>query len=226
MPRYNPNTGQLTTYQTGPYDSAHIYVQWGGKLPGPETWSCGVRMAGPSATAVADAATLLDDYAGAVSAYHARVGTGLCATAKLSWVKVNAIGTDGKYMVPTTNEQIMADVPGTYSTAQLFPNQVAYAVSLKTAVSRGPAHRGRFFLPAPGGALDANGLVSDTYRDGVRTSTDTFIAAMNAATPGWQMAIFSRKAGAPTHREVTTSEVGRVLDTQRRRRRSLAESYE
>lgn len=209
----------------GPFDSVHIYVQWGGKLPGPEQWSCGVRMTGPAGTAVADAATLLDDYAGAVEAYHVRAQSSISQAAQLSFVKVNAIGTDGKYIEPVTNEQVIADVGGSAGGVQSFPNQIATVVSLLTAVSRGPAHRGRFYLPLPGALMDANGLSTVSYRDNLKASTDTFIAAMNAATPGWKMAIFSRKDGAPAHRLVTGCEIGRVFDTQRRRRRSMAEQY-
>jgi len=64
----------------------------------------------------------------------------------------------------------------------------------------------------------------------VMNTTKTFLEAISdvpgvdlPSSPG--AVVMSRKAGAPTTRIVTGVDVGRVLDTQRRRRRSLPESY-
>lgn len=226
MPRYNPNTGELTEYQVGPFDSAHIYLQWGGKLPGNEQWSNGLRFAGPSATADADAAAMLVGAAAAVVAYHQRAGTGTSPRAKLSFVKCNGIDVDGHYISLGTNQALYADLAGGGLDANTPANQVANVVSLTTGFSRGPAHRGRIYLPLPTYALDTAGVYSAANADQVSISTDTFIAALNAVNAAWDVAIFSRKAGAPMHRVVTGNVVGRVYDTQRRRRRALVENYQ
>jgi hypothetical protein len=225
MTRYSPRTGLPTEYQVGPFDQAHLYLQWGGKLPGGEEWSCGVRLAGTPASAVADAATLIDDCIGPVAALHSTAGL-INNAAKLSYVKLNAIGTNGNYMVDTTNETTFADISGGGTGTPRHPNQVALAVSLTTGFSRGRAHRGRFYLPLPQLVdLDANGLVPTSYADTAKTAANTFLGAINGMGASWDMAIFSRKDGGPLHRAVTGVEVGRVLDTQRRRRNRLVENY-
>lgn len=210
----------------GPFDSAHLYVQWGGKLPGNEQWSCGFRMRKKSGGAMDSGAGLLAGIAGAIAVYHAGSPAPISQAAKLSFVKVNAIGIDGRYSGDGTNEATYADVPGSVTGAPAFPNQIAWAVSLTTGFSRGTAHRGRFYLPLPQVALASDGRVAEASADDCRTATTTLITNVNAVNADYEVAVFSRKVGAPGHRKVTGAEVGRVLDTQRRRRRSLVEDYQ
>jgi hypothetical protein len=227
MTRYSPRTGLPTTYQAGPFISSHIYVQWGGKLPGQEQWSCGFRMWKPTGFAIeADGATLMPAVSAAISAFHTRPGSQIIATALLSYCKVNAIGADGRYVGAGTNEHIFADLGGGInpSVGVTYPNQIALAVSLLTGFSRGPAHRGRFFLPIPGMPTDFDGTISAAAQDSVHTSVNTLLTAVNAGHEE-KMVVMSRKAGAPAVRPVTGFSIGAVLDTQRRRRRSLPEHY-
>lgn len=212
-------------YTPGPYDGPHHYLQWGGKLPGDEEWSCGLRLAPASGITPANDPSTLTAVKNAVQTYHAAAQTYISGPAKLSFVKLNLIGADGHYVEETTQEVVVADVAGGGPVTQPHPNQVALAVSLTTGFSRGPAHRGRFYLPLPGFMVESTGLLDATNATGVRTTTLAFIAALNAVTPNWDVAVYSRKAGAATHRLVTGVQVGLVLDTQRRRRRSLLENY-
>lgn len=224
MPRYSSRTGQLLNYQVGPFDSSHLYVQWGGKLPGDEQWSCGFRMWNDSAINDTDAANAIAGIGVAVRAYHLRQETNISPNAKLSYVKVNAIDVDGKYMEQSTREIVYPDVAGGGYT-NVVPNQIAMAVSLTTGFSRGPAHRGRFYNPLPTCQVGVDGRVDVGTVQAVAASAETLRTAVNAVSPSSNliMVVMSRKAGAPGHRAVTGVEVGRVLDTQRRRRRSLLE---
>jgi hypothetical protein len=210
------------------FDSSHIYVQWGGKLPGNESWSCGFRMRRKTGTTVeADGAALLVNVAAAISAFHTRDKTNLGSGAKLSFVKCNAISVSGTYLDPSgTNQAIFADLPGAGTSAQTFPNQVALAVTLTTGFSRGPAHKGRIYLPLFNSGLGSDGLIPAANADLVRESAEQLISDVNAVNTNFEMAIFSRKLGAPGNRRVTGAQVGRALDTQRRRRRSLVEDYQ
>lgn len=93
-------------YEAGPFDIQHLLMQWGGKLPGGETWSCSLRLAEqvhvPGANYVPGEgeidAWLTGAIKDAVLAYHTRANTYISPSAKLSFVKLNAIGTDGKYL--------------------------------------------------------------------------------------------------------------------------------
>jgi len=213
------------SYAVGPFDQNHLYLQWGGKLPGNEQWSCGMRLYGPPATAVADAASLYDDMVAPIRAFHVAASTYICTGAKLSFIKLNAIGPDGRYLAPATNETVMADVAGGGPASPSHPNQVALAISLETGFTRGPAHSGRFYMPLPGFGVAADGLMAASDRDLVKASATTLLGAINATNAIWKVGVFSRKLGAAGHRAVTSIAVGRALDTQRRRRRSLVENY-
>jgi hypothetical protein len=214
------------TYTAGPFITPHLYVQWGGKLPGSEQWSCGLRMA-PRNTGpwpATDAAANLTAISTAISAFHTRVASKIDTRALLSFCKVNMIGVDGHYVLPTTNEHIYADIAGGGGT-QMFPNQVALAVTLQTAFSRGPAHQGRFYLPLPATGVGSNGAIDPTDQSNVKGSANTLLTALNAVSASYGVSVFSRKLGSPAQNMVTGIKVGGVLDTQRRRRRSMAEAY-
>jgi len=213
-------------YVAGPFSAMHLYVQWGGKLPGSEQWSCGLRLINVGGGVANDDTGMLAAVSTAVEDYHTRALTSIGNNALLSFVKVNAIGTDGHYVANTTNEHIAPDATGGATAASPFPNQIALAVSLTTGFSRGPAHRGRFYLPLPYTSPGVDGTIPAGTAGGVHTSTTTFLAALNAVNAAWKVGVMSRKSGAPAARVVTGVEVGRVLDTQRRRRNKLVENYQ
>jgi hypothetical protein len=214
----------MSEYTPGPFSSAHLYLQWGGVLPGGDDWSCGLRIAPTGGTAIAYSDAMLTACAAAVAAFHANGE--LSPRALLQFTKLNVIGTDGRYTEEVTHEHVHANVGGGGLDTRTPPNQVALAISLTTGVSRGPAHRGRFYMPLPAIQVASDGLIPTDARDVVVIAAQGFLASLNAAQPaGQSVAVMSRKLGSAAHRPVTGIQVGRVLDTQRRRRNKLAESY-
>lgn len=215
------------TYTPGPFDSAHIYVQWGGKLPGPEQWSCGLRLRKKTAGAIDSGAGLLVGVSAAIATFHASADAQIAASAKLDFVKVNSIGTDGKYINASTNDAIYSDLGGAGSAIQKYPNQIAWAVSLVTGFNRGPAHKGRFYLPLPDCYINGtDSRVSVAAATQLHGAVTTLLASLNAVNTDYEVAVFSRKSGAAGNRRVTGAAIGRTLDTQRRRRASLVEDYQ
>jgi hypothetical protein len=212
-------------YVQGPFDAGHIYVQWGGNLPGGEEFSCGVRMAWTTAGTSNDPIAMLPGISAAISAFHSDANSQISPRALLTFVKANFIGPDGHYASQTTHEQALASVPGGGNVAMTTANQVAMVVSLTTGFVRGPAHRGRFYMPLPCMAVQADGAVGVPAREALKGTANTLLTALNAVNAQYKVAVFSRKAGAPAHRTVTGIEVGRVLDTQRRRRSKVPENY-
>lgn len=227
-------------YTPGPFDRESLYVQWGGSLPGGEQWSCGVRMANDGVASATgnlyiegmDTQVAVDGWIkDAVLAFHQRPATLISNVAHLEFVKFNKIGLDGKYMDPTTSVHYYPAGTTGSGTGQQPANQVTLAITLLTGVSRGPAHMGRFYIPLPIAPVGNDGLISLGVADGIRDSARTFLEDLSNM-PGVDslgspsVVVMSRKAGAPRTRQVTGVKVGRVLDTQRRRRRSLPESYE
>ena len=219
------------------FDRRHVLAQWGGTLSGGEIWSNSLRLAssdtGPNAPVpVHD--TMIEWCNGAakdaVAAFHGDFGALISTAAKLTFLKLNVVDMNGRYVEQNTIEHVYSPVvPGT-SAANPHPTQVTLAVSTTTEFSRGRGHRGRFYLPMPCQAVDAtSGLISALNAASVATAAATFIEALadepgaDVATAGMRVCVMS-KTGATN--VVIGVEVGRVLDTQRRRRNSLPEDYQ
>jgi hypothetical protein len=223
-----------------PYDRKHVLCTWGGTLPGGEQWTCGLRLASgvseaglaPLPLGISDSflSDLLGSYVPAIKTFHTTAATGINSACKLTYVKAAAIGVDGKYLPDQTSvaRSDFAPLAGGH-TAQTPPNQVALCVTTKTARLRGHAHQGRFFLPLVSiDVSNVDGLMSAGNAAGVAAQAKILIEALSdipgvdiITSPG--AAVMSKIGSGATNR-ITGVAVGRVLDTQRRRRRSLPES--
>lgn len=221
------------------FSKEHVLLTWGGSLPGLETWACSLRCAPmpvvPGAVNISDGDLdgLRPSYVAAVTAFHSAPATGLSGAATLKWVKLAAIDQDGKYKEDQTSvvETVIADVPGGAGFGNAPPpNQVAMAITLVTSAARGRASKGRFFLPLPNWPVNpTDGLIAEAAAIGVRGQVKTFLEAV-ADVPGIDTDIsptpvVMSQVGAGTTRKIIGCKVGRALDTQRRRRRSLPENY-
>lgn len=222
-----------------PFDRRHVLAQWGGTCPGGEIWSNSLRLAGDDTGDSAHVPTqgeLIDWLEGpakdAVSAFHQAPGTSVHPNCLLTFLKMNVVGTDGRYIEAVTHEYVYpTPLPGGGS-GQMHPTQVALAISLTTGLSRGPAHRGRFYLPMPVMLVStADGRIAGATAALCAAAAANFIVAL-ADEPGldtgggMRVCVMSRKTGAAATHVVTGVEVGRVLDTQRRRRNALDEDYQ
>lgn len=116
-------------------------------------------------------------------------------------------------------------VAGTGTTPHTF--QTAWCSSLRTTVV-GASGRGRLYWPATGVTVDPTSMrptnpspvsvagAVQTYLSGIET-------ALNTVWGGLGLGVWSRKNGSVN--DVSTIQVGDVLDIQRRRRDSLIETY-
>ncbi len=147
------------------------------------------------------------------------------SNARLMTVKLNEIGTDGKYERDTT---VRHDYPGAGIAGLGTPHhvfQVALVVSLLTTKARGHASKGRFYVPSPQafGAAPNMTLTEGQSAD-VAIAATTFIESLNAVVTGFEVGLVS-PIGAGAESVVTRVRVGSVLDTMRSRRTSLVEDY-
>lgn len=224
-------------YTAGPFDRKHLYLQWGGALPGGEQWSCGIRLAAEGSQTANDVSldawdieTHLTSCVTAVTAMHQSSSTLISPRATLGFVKLNRINTAGHYDEATTHQRILANLTGGGASSPAPPNQIAWAITTTTRVSRGPAHSGRFYLPMPVITLGTDGLIPTASVQSAAVPLKAFIEAISDV-PGVDVAfspgavVMSRKSGAPATHQITGIAIGRVLDTQRRRRRKLTELY-
>jgi hypothetical protein len=153
------------------------------------------------------------------------------ASAGITSVKLNRIGANGKYADEETREYVFP-TRQQGNVAGNPPAQLAVAVSLLTAVDRGRAHRGRFYLPALStfialgtdgrATASAAGIAAAAGKRLVDQINDLYDALPVTDTSRMRVGVAS-DIGGGTFREATCVAVGRVPDTMRSRRSSLVE---
>lgn len=222
---------------------SHLRVSALGTLPGGEIFSFGValdkvdRAGDPWQGFLDPNSTQFDDIANDVAQYWNNCP--LSSGAVLKSVKIASIGPDGKYTSPPVERAISAATAGAVGGAgptTHVTNQTALAVTLLTAGDLGRV-KGRYYLPMPAAAVGSDGRIGEAQRDNHEALAATFIRNLNNE-PGidmlnLQVVVASQgrrnKDGSvrlpPRNYPVTAVAVGRVLDTQRRRRNKVREIH-
>lgn len=204
-----------------------------------ERWSFGFRVV-PDVVGTQATADALAPY---VQAMFVDPNMAINSDLKLDSVKVAHIEEDGHYPpLGISGEHIFApSIPGASVAAQrtyTLP-QASICVSLTTAMPRGLGSKGRFYLPTQVVAHEADYQLDPGFCTAVGNTIRTMILAINADPLIGNVAIVSRGKGVPrvvggkkivydyptagTYNLVTGVKVGRVQDTQRRRRRAMPE---
>lgn len=195
-----------------------------GSLPQGESWTWSMAFGsdfGPADPPAAIPAGVLT----AIETFHGSSAVALGAGVTLNAVKLNMIGTDGRYVNPSETVEHVYETPvGAAGTIQL-PPQCATAVSLLTGARRGLAHRGRFYVPRLGRTAGPDGRLTTTEQSALLTAAAAMVDSLNDALgPDFHCVVVSdRRTGA--QRRVDSLAVGRVVDTIRSRRRGLEEDY-
>ena len=188
-----------------------------------ERWSCRLNMSDP-APATSASSTYLEDIVADCKAWVS-AESAVWQGAGLDQVKVAYIGPLGTYR----KDAFVSDFPPVRFTGAgnipKFPYQVACAVSLETG-QRGGSKRGRIYLPVPIVSMEGDGQFTLLDATGIRDRFGVFVNNLNngpgVTAPEPRVTIASVKG---FNTDVTSVRVGRVLDTVRRRRRSLPEAY-
>jgi hypothetical protein len=187
-----------------------------------ETWQFGVRATNQSPAVPADAQALANALATPTQTFFSHTDCRVNQYVRLMWIKVAWVLETGLYPADFT--------PGiyTYPTPVAGPNttatlpQSALAVTLLTGIPRGRASKGRFYLPGWSPTGQADGRLTTTQADAVETAAKTWLNAIKATAQVTDIVVMS-KLGTGTAGTVLNVGVGRVVDTQRRRRRKLKE---
>lgn len=198
-----------------------------------EIWSMGLSFAYES-----DAATVAD-LASLASTASARWGYWwkgeLVNNVHLTRTRIAAVGGDGKVLLNADGAYLQGDsltVQTCTAGVPTMPSQVALAVTLQSPAA-GQVGRGRFFLPGPKYPAGTDGRIDATSQGGALTAAAGFVDDLNSLVAGGVAlgAVCVASGGSvlkgipPATYRVSSVEVGRVLDTQRRRRGELAEEY-
>lgn len=215
----------------------HWLFSFGGAiLGGVDVWSNNVRFANddgsiPINTDEGDILEgLMSDLQARFVADAGSTGLGYSSAVDLRWGKFNKIGPDGRYASATETHvlDLPAPVPGLQTPAASIP-QVALAVSWGTGRARGPASRGRIYVPMP--------QQVPQLTTGRLTAAQTAKAADNWAAllqewgdePGIDMSglvpSVVSSVGTGAAEPITRVRVGDVLDTMRSRRNAMEEVY-
>jgi hypothetical protein len=210
-----------------------------------EKWQFGLRMI-PGALPN-DPATVVEALADDVFNWWTQAGTTSLSpvnTHRLTELKVALIGTNGEYVPDTfsVSHFYLPPTAGITAPPAGMTAQNTTAVTLTTAVPRGLASKGRVFLPPNGNMITASdGRIATSSALNLANSFKVLLNGINADTHVGDVVVMSRGRalrgpakpnGQPTYtypnpgatNKVTGCSVGRVIDTQRRRRRSLVEA--
>ena len=218
-----------------PFPTNSLLISMGGQHYTSESWSCRLRAA--STTPVSDAALiagiveLATVIQGGIAADFHDSSLFTYSASHLDFVKVAPLGPDGLYL-PGADADLFSLAPGagvTGSAGQGVP-QATTVYTLRTALHRGHASRGRIYWP--GAALEpvpVTGEIALATATGMRDTMASLLNAINAplaaAFSSSMRLCIGSPLGAGVFRPITAVSVGRVIDTQRRRRRSLSEEY-
>lgn len=148
----------------------------------------------------------------------------VCSSVRLTGLKLYSIDASGHI----DQDPVIADgdpVPGVASTG-FHPWQVTNVVTLVAGV-RGKGRFGRIYLPPQGFTVGADGLIDNAHRAEMWGAVQTLLGSLSnrpGLDTGFALCV-AGKTGSGTLRPVTELRMGRVADTQRRRRRSLDEAY-
>lgn len=217
----------------------HIVAQWGGRLGGtssPEIWSNTLRIVGNS-TDQQDLQDLADTwYPNWVTALGTLMQNGgYSSQAHWDYLKLNAVDANGHQLPgPTSAQYAPDDFTSVAGSLPAHPYQVALAISFTTQATRGLAARGRVYVPA-GGSSSSQwnpelGQLTTAHATAVRDAWASFLETI-ADNPGIDLAnlraaVVSPRGSDPGNwHTINGVRVGRVWDTQRRRRNALDENY-
>ena len=221
------------------YARRHILLQWGGRLGSSgEIWQCGLRLwsswisSAPLQVTETAAAQYLPDYADMIAMWHQAPASHLSRAARLSWVRMHAVGTDGAKAGNRDRNTVSFD-PELRGYVDALPFQCALTCSLVTQETRGRAHIGRILLPIGTSAPvseDTGQLpndmaqyvaqgVADLLRD-IGEHDTWMVGGMLSDSPDTY--VFSAIDGSAMN-FVRAVRVGQIVDTLRQRRRHLDE---
>jgi hypothetical protein len=153
-------------------------------------------------------------------------GVGIISNAKLTSITLNRLDTAGHYM--DNPQEHIYPTPIAGSSGALLAPQLSIAVTLGTQLDRGRGSKGRIYLPPTSSmsTLATDGRLTQAFALAVATGFKPLIDAINGTYVGIGKVGVASNTGAGRFEHITRVSVGRVLDTMRSRRTSLAEDHQ
>lgn len=216
----------------------HTLVSWGGQLwdassggSSLDVWSNNVRVAKAAEGAtpdgpLSDPAAYMASIATPLSNWYTSSYAQISSWCSLDWLKVNNIGSDGKYSDESTTNVHDYTSPPRGDEDPHGPGFTCCALSWTTAIVRGPACRGRIYPPNNCWASTGGIRVDGTYQGLLVTGAQHLLTLLAAGVSGSDVAlpvVASSKNAAI--QGITGVRVGNVIDVQRRRKNAVTEEY-
>jgi len=195
-------------------------------MPNGEVWSVNPCWEINGATGSPVSPGQAQTIANAIAALSPNTDVRAAWAATTTWNSVRVESRSLTGILETQAEAVRA-VPSPGSGTSVHPNQTSIVLSLLTP-GVGPSARGRLYWPATGQLLQTSDYrISATLQGLLLTGLKAFLlnieAAIVATLPNANLTVWSRKTA--NYHDVNQLRLGNVLDTQRRRRDTLLESY-
>jgi hypothetical protein len=196
---------------------------WGTAWGGKEQWSTSLRID----QATLPPAATLDSVRTRFNTFYQTASVGISTSAFYFGVKAAIIGPDGRYPAAGNSISSLMSTPQPGAGPGFGYPQLTTVVTLNTALLRGKGSVGRMFLPPTSLPIQADGRLATSVAQLVATASASLITDLNGLLDG-DVSVFGGGEGGTgpgSQRDVTSVRVGRVVDTQRRRRNQLSEDY-
>ena len=217
-----------------PYPQHFIRLSFGGTMAyGNEIWSCNLHIAEPYGTPsdpntwFAAVTQNMQTLTGPISLWFESLAAQVPNGVKLKWFKASLIGLDGK----TVGEPVWEDDDRSGAVGRGYLPQAAMVHTLVSNIySRGAGRYNRFYLPVAPPAANGDYSIVGSDQQGMALSCANMIGDVNDAlelltgSTSTMVSIVSQTAPLG-YSAVASVQVGQIIDTQQRRRNSLAENY-
>lgn len=215
------------------YSNSFLKVTWNFSIASTdEIAQTSLNFSSETSYAAAVARDAIDDTTG--QALITAMGT-LMGNVQLQWasysrltgIRVAAVGMSGAELGEAVEIDRTTPIVGLEN--NILP-QATIVVSLRSSSSSGSGNRGRMYLPhVKFPLMTASPYAAGTSTAGLVSAAATFInsceTAINFVTDDTCFAAIMSQVGSGTHKQITEVRVGNVVDTQRRRRNQLPETY-
>lgn len=203
----------------------------GTMFDGGEIWSTGFFLGQEGSDAADGSDAMATAILAAWETFFEHANSSIASTYKTTQCKVAKIDTSGH----TVDDKVFYAYPGSTiqgaSVNSPLPPQCTVVVTLLSDRPRGKASKGRMYLPGWANNLQGNGKMSGLHVGQLADNMKTFFDALTGHIdiPD-QLILAAKGTGAfpaltAQNDYVETIKVGDVIDTQRRRRNDLNETY-
>jgi hypothetical protein len=208
---------------------------------GAEEWSTGFQMGSPTTDIVGVGSPGAQNIATAWQTFFTAPTSYISDSYKTTQVKVAMIETDGRTNLDEIDYYLYPTPISGGGGSATNPPQITLAATLTSDNQRGLASKGRMYLPGISlGVNNATGKITTSFVTSVVANFKTFLDSVNTAAGTSGKVILASKGrrtqnlgtdGQPIYIDgrsawVTGCRIGDVLDTQRRRRNGLVETYQ